>query len=190
MQPEIFSKNIGFTRKLINLTQEQIAKLLGVSATTIINWEKGRIKYSSDVKSRGYFHKLCQHPNFPKEITVDDFLTKDLLEHFSEDSSRIATDNFSIEEVSGDVGVDISTDTCTVPPSTVETLPVGLQEFINDELEMAVANLTSKEIKALVQLKPSWKASKDFYRLALGDLRRSQKHLKCKATAADHHKKN
>ncbi len=53
--PVFFGEKIRNARKSLNLTQRQLADCLGVSNTTISNWEKGLSRPDADL-----IQKLCQ----------------------------------------------------------------------------------------------------------------------------------
>ena len=70
---------------------------------------------------------------------------------------------------------DSGTDTSKIMP--------GLKEFLDDEIEMVIANPTEEEIELLKKVNTPWDTDKDFYRLALGYLRRSRSISKRKAAS-------
>lgn len=182
---KIVGNNFRFFRKeCIGATQEEIAKAIGVSRPTVGGFEIGRSKYFNLNIATRYFNYICELPSFPKNLTLSDFIETKLTKKFFIDRfSKITTDNFSREEVSENVGVDISTDTSTMPAAVADKLSPGLQEFLNNQWEMAGMNPTEEEIEMLKELNPKWRASKEYFRFSLQDLRRSKKHLKRKATA-------
>ena len=68
---------------------------------------------------------------------------------------------------------------------TIKIMP-GLKEFLDDEIEMVIANPTEEEIELLKKVNTPWDTDKDYYRLALGYLRRSRGDSKHKAAGDNH----
>ena len=179
---EIIGINFYIFRKYLRVRISEIVSATGKSRDIIRFFERGKKKRFDLEVATKYFNFICELPGFPTGLKFEDFLSKDLSEYFDKEHSKITTDNFSIEEVSEDVGVDINSDTSTVPASIVNTLPAGLQEFLNDEWEMAAVNPTQDEIEILKKI--PWNVSKDFCRRAIGDMRRSRSISKRKAAGA------
>ena len=61
----MFDKNLRYFRKKQRLTIKQLAKLVGVSKSTIIRWEKGLTRPSLD-----YFIMLCKVLNVSANILL------------------------------------------------------------------------------------------------------------------------
>jgi transcriptional regulator with XRE-family HTH domain len=59
----MYKISLAAARKNANLTQEEVAKEMKVSKSTIINWEKGK----NDIGVI-QFDKLCKFYNVPKDI--------------------------------------------------------------------------------------------------------------------------
>ena len=180
---EIIGDNFRMARKIVSLSMREVAKLLKVTHATVGNFEHGRGKTINENFCKKYFSILMTKPGFPEFLTIDDFLSKHLVFEIlgeSPESPEEAFSGVSPSELKYHVDKDIS-EVATQPKDEISK---NLQEFLNDELEMAVANPSSEEIKALAQLKPTWDASKDFYRCAIGDMRRSRSISKRKAAGA------
>ena len=161
--------NFSLCRKHLGESLQDMAEDLGLSAQTLESFENGEVKFLHYRRCKRYFRNLRDEPSFPSNLTLEDFLTRDLAELFTIDKDlKSVSEQRSIQGLSDDFALN---------PKSGEYLnevSSGLKDFLNDKMEMAIASPTKKEIEILVKLRPVWKASKEFYRIALGDLRRNR----------------
>ena len=163
--------NFRLARGYLGLTQSFIANKLGINRQTLIYFEKGHGKYVNEERAKNYFNVLSSHERFPEDLHFEDFMYKDLSDYFMPAITEKYPEYFGSDDI-------------------MDEIPTGLQDFLNDKIELAVANPTQEEIEILTQLNPLWNADKDFYRSALGYLRRSRNDSKHKAAGDNHQSSN
>lgn len=61
----MIGKQVKRIRKKLFMTQERFAELLGVSKTTVNNWEKGR--YEPNLQTQEKIFNLCKEKNIKWE---------------------------------------------------------------------------------------------------------------------------
>ena len=155
-----------YRKKILNISQSEVANSLGITLRTIGNFENGHSANLNITLAIRYYEFLSNISGFPADLTIDDFLTKDLSTLFGKLSEKST-------ESTEPPGV-----TDYIPPGDKAGLRLsgvlspGLLEFLNDEWEMAGMRPTKEEVEILKTI--SWAGSKEFYRFALADLRRSR----------------
>ena len=155
------------------MTQDRIAKVIKTSRQTLSGFESGIGKYLKLELATNYYNYICKLRGFPSDLTFDDFLTKDLSTRFG----KLSEPPTESAEPTGETDYINQSDKTGAQP--FNGLSPGLLEFLNDEWEMAAVNPTQDEIEILKKI--PWNASKDFYRRAIGDIRRSRSISKRKA---------
>ena len=169
MNISIIGKNFYLCRNYLDISQQDMAKSLGIQVQSLQKFESGRVMFLQYRRCRHYYRNLCFYPDFPSNLTLEDFLTRDLSEIFSKDKDlKSVSEQRSLRELSNNI--------LPAPKSSENSNEVskGLKDFLNDKMEMAIANPSEEEIEILKKLRPAWRASKEFYRIALGDLRRNR----------------
>lgn len=69
--------DIAIWRKKNNLTQAELAKRMGVTRTTVANWEAGKYRLPINLKA-----KLAALLEIPKEVTTPSTITPDTSGHW------------------------------------------------------------------------------------------------------------
>jgi len=92
MDAKLFSENIKAIRHIINVSQNDMAKLLSVSPATISKWERGLLGKISDQRAVNIFLKVERVSNFPKKINFQMFLKSNLSAYEIESDQQADSD--------------------------------------------------------------------------------------------------
>ena len=169
--PKLVGNNFKFVRSHLGRSATKIAKQLNVKRSTFYYFELGRNKFLNETLAKEYYELLSKMPRFPHHLTYEKFLNEDLSEGFTDYDAELAADthsSISVQELSNDIAPRPKSGEYSNGVSS------GLKDFLNDKMEMAIANPSKEEIEILKKLHPAWRASKEFYRIALGDLRQNR----------------
>ena len=163
---KIIGNNFRLARNKYGLSLREVGIIIGVTGETISILEQGKGKYLQQERYQKYFAILSDAPGFPPDLVLDDFLTQDLSGRFT-----------PLPEPDYDIVTSSDGNEALSPGPGKNDLPPGLIEYIGDDMETELTNITHEEIRALKELKNlPWRISKELVRYALADLRRSKKY--------------
>ena len=92
MDTNLFVNNIIALRKILSISQPQLARTLNRSTATVSKWERHLLKTMPDNKAGEIFEKIKKVSNFPYAIDLEMFLKSDLneiLKHFEKKKPEV-----------------------------------------------------------------------------------------------------
>ena len=132
MDTNLFVNNIIALRKILSISQPQLARTLNRSTATVSKWERHLLKTMPDNKAGEIFEKIKKVSNFPYAINLEMFLKSDLNEiqiHLEKGKPKVHEED----------------------QKTIDLHP-GLFDFLNDVKMRTLNQPTQEEIEKMKRI--------------------------------------